>query len=377
LLTKQAIFVRINETITAQQLANVFIDHVYSKHGLPQVLVSDRDPRFNSTFWRTLFTALGTKLNLSTAYHPQTDGQTERTHRTIEQILRAYVHPFHDDWSTWLPLAEFAYNSRYHRSIHTTPFYANYGFHPTAPSSLLLPTDAFSDAASYLTNLKDIQEMIARELELEKAIQSEQANRHRRDLTFQIGDQVRLTSDHIMLADQPSSKFRHRYLGPFTVIDTIPSGSDKPTAYKLELPPSMSRVHPVFHVSRLLPWTPNPDDDFPDRATPPQPIASASDVTGNAYEVDKIMDVKIATDPDSRARPKADTLFFQVKWAPLYHDPVHDSWEPYRNLSKLDALMTFLRSPAYQDFTKTPAFTRFAAKYKAKVPKIVSFEANT
>jgi hypothetical protein len=89
MLTKQAIFVRANKSITSQQLAHVFIDHVFSKHGLPSVIVSDRDPRITLKFWQTLFTQLGSKLNLSTAHHPQTDGQTEITHRTIEQILRA------------------------------------------------------------------------------------------------------------------------------------------------------------------------------------------------------------------------------------------------------------------------------------------------
>jgi transposase InsO family protein len=348
MLTKQAIFVRINETITAQQLANVFIDHVYSKHGLPTILVSDRDPRFNSHFWRSLFTALGTKLNMSTAYHPQTDGQTEVTHRTIEQILRAYVHPCHDDWSTWLPLAEFAYNSQYHRSTHTSPFFANYGFHPSSPASFLLPPDASPDASDYLDNLRDIQQSVARELELEKAINSDQANRHRRDLRFQPGDQVRLSTEFLSLLNQPSSKLRSRYLGPFTVLDTVPSNCPNAVSYKLDLPASMSRIHPVFHVSRLLPWIPNPADNLPTRTTPPQPLPAATEyIHGDAYTVDRMLDVKIMPDPESRARPRADNIFFLVRWAAPYQDPSHDSWEPYRNLKRLDAIKSFLRSPAY------------------------------
>ncbi|GAX81106.1 hypothetical protein CEUSTIGMA_g8540.t1 [Chlamydomonas eustigma] len=215
MLTKQAIFVRANKTITAPQLANVFIDHVFSKHGLPSVIVSDRDTRITSDFWQSLFSHLGSKLNLSTAYHPQTDGQTEITHRTIEQILRAYVSPQHDDWSTWLPLAEFAYNSHVHSSTLQTPFYANYGFHPTAPPSLLLPTDSLSpDAAAYLDNLHDVQQSIIRELDLAKARQAESANRHRRDLTFKVGDRVRLSSEFLPLVDYPSTKFFYRFSNP-------------------------------------------------------------------------------------------------------------------------------------------------------------------
>jgi hypothetical protein len=376
MLTKQAHFVRINESITAPQLANVFIDHVYSKHGLPSLLVSDRDPRFNSLFWRTLFTALGTRLNLSTAYHPQTDGQTERTHRTIEQILRAYVHPCHDDWATWLPLAEFAYNNQYHRSTHTSPFYANYGYHPSSPTSFVLPPGASADAADYLSNLRDIQQIVAQELELEKAIMTTAVNKHRRDLRFKPGDQVRLSTEYLSLANHPSSKFRPRYLGPFTVLDTVPSNCPDAVSYRLDLPPSLSRLHPVFHVSRLLPWRSSPDDEFPSRHSPAQPIPPATDyLTGdNAFECDRILDVAVRTDPESRARPKAPNLFFKVKWAPPYHDPVHDSWEPYRNLKRLDAMKAFLRSPAYTAFLSTPAFQQFAAKHKAKVPKIVTFQ---
>ena len=122
---------------------------VFSKRGLPNVIVSDRDPRITSDFWQSLFKRLGSKLNLSSSHHPETDGQTERTHRTIEQILRAYVEPQHADWVTWLPIAEFAYNNSTHSSTHQTPFLANYGFNPTTPSSLAVPAPPSLMASSY------------------------------------------------------------------------------------------------------------------------------------------------------------------------------------------------------------------------------------
>eukprot|EP00798_Chlamydomonas_sp_ICE-L_P006474 gene6474-3111_t len=279
----------------------------------------------------------------------------------------------HEDWTTWLPLAEFAYNNSQHRSIGTTPFYANYGFHPTSPASFIVPSDVSPDAADYINNLKYVQALVSRELEFAKAQQAEYADRRRRPLQFHVGDQVRLSSDFISLYDQPSSKLRHRFLGPFTVLECIPATD--PTAYKLDLPPSMSRVHPVFHVSRLLPWAPNNEDEFPGRHIPNQPIPAAKDyVYGDAYEVDRILDVKIAQDPSSSARPKADNIFFLVKWAPPYQDPSEDSWEPYRNLKSLDAMKTFLHSPEYHAFTLTSAFQSFARKYKAKIPKVVRFD---
>jgi hypothetical protein len=368
MLTKQAFFARCNKTITATQFAHLFIDTVISKRGLPSVIVSDRDPRITSDFWQTLFNALGSRLNMSTAHHPQTDGQTEVTHRTIEQILRAYVSPLHEDWSTWLPIAEFAYNNAVHTATRQTPFFANFGYNPTIPSLHLTPSDP--DAAHYLDALRDVQASIARELEFAKAQAAEFANRHRRDLTFKVGDRVRLSTEFITLADYPSSKLRPRYLGPFTVTAVV-----SPVSYRLALPTSM-KLHPVFHVSRLLPWRDNDDAEFPDRPTPDQPIRNARDyIHGESYIVDKLLDVKIDTDPASTARPPSKCLMFKVRWAAPYADSEHESWEPMRALSRLDAFRVFLSSPAWQRFASSDAYKRWSTvpSNKRKLPKVVTF----
>jgi len=369
MFTKMAIFVPIHKSISSQQLAHVFMEHVVSKRGIPSVLVSDRDPRFTSDFWQSLFKRLGSRLNLSTSHHPETDGQTERTHRTIEQVLRAYVEPQHADWVTWLPIAEFAYNNSTHSSTHQTPFLANYGYNPTLPSSLAIPAPSSASATSYLDTIRDVQLSITRELALAKAQQAAQADTHRRHLSFQVGDRVRLSTRNLALLDHPSSKFRPRFLGPFTVSAVI-----SPVSVKLALPAAMSRVHPVFHVSKLLPWTDTSDSQFPDRPAPDQPIPAAKDfVYGAAYEVHSILDVKIAIDPESTARPKAPCLFFLVRWAAPYHDPSHDSWEPLRSLSKLDALRSFLSSPNWSSFAFSDDYKTFSLKYKSKLPKAVTF----
>lgn len=136
----------------------------------------------------------------------------------------------------------------------------------------------------------------------------------------------------------------------------------------------MSRVHPVFHVSRLLPWTDSSPADFPARNVPDQLIRDARDfVYGDNYEVDRLLDCRISTDPTSRARPKASCLFFLVKWSPPYNDPSHDSWEPMRALSKLTAFKDFLSTPAWQAFAASDAFKAFSLQYKSKVPKLVTF----
>lgn len=366
LLTKQAIFVRANKTITSVQLAHLFLDNVFAKKGLPSVIISDRDPRITSDFWQTLFRALGSKLNLSTAHHPQTDGQSEITHRTIEQILRAYVNPQHDDWATWLPIAEFAYNNHTSASTLQTPFFANYGYNPTTPATLLNPDS--SSASDYLDTIRDIQATITRELELAKARQAEQANRHRRELYFKVGDRVRLSTEHLTLADYPSAKLRPRYLGPFSISAVV-----SPVSYRLALPTSL-RMHPVFHVSRLLPWADSDAAEFPQRSLPDQPLRGAADyIYGKAFEVDSILDCKIDVDPHSRARPKASCLFFKVKWSPPYEDPEYDSWEPMRALTKLHAFRAFLRSAAWDKFAASDAYKEFAAKNRRKVPLSVTF----
>ena len=115
------------EDFSADKLAKIYVDEIVSRHGVPLDIISDRDARFSSHFWRTMQSAMGTKLNLSTAYHPQTDGQSERTIQTLEDMLRACVIDFRGSWDSHLPLIEFSYNNSYHSSINMAPFEALYG----------------------------------------------------------------------------------------------------------------------------------------------------------------------------------------------------------------------------------------------------------
>ncbi len=114
-------------------LAKIFFDTVVRLHGLPDDVVSDRDPKFTGHFWRALFKHIGVKLSMSTAYHPQSDGQTERDNRTLESILRNFVSTNFDNWDTLLPAAEFSYNNSKQKSTQETPFFLNYGMHPVTP----------------------------------------------------------------------------------------------------------------------------------------------------------------------------------------------------------------------------------------------------
>ncbi|KAJ0826839.1 putative nucleotidyltransferase, Ribonuclease H [Helianthus annuus] len=132
-LTKSAHFLPIREDFSAEKLAKIYVDEIVSRHGVPLDIISDRDARFSSHFWKTMQSALGTQLNLSTAYHPQTDGQSERTIQTLEDMLRACVIDFGGNWDSHLPLTEFSYNNSYHASIKMAPFEALYGRKSRSP----------------------------------------------------------------------------------------------------------------------------------------------------------------------------------------------------------------------------------------------------
>ncbi|KAE8969139.1 hypothetical protein PR002_g27525 [Phytophthora rubi] len=131
--TKMVHLIPVSDTVTAAETAAHYIGYVFRHHGLPESIVSDRDPRFTSAFWSSLFQLLGTKLSMSTAAHPETDGQTERVNRVLEDVLRSYATSF-ASWSSFLPLAEFALNNAEHASTGLTPFFANNARHPRVPT---------------------------------------------------------------------------------------------------------------------------------------------------------------------------------------------------------------------------------------------------
>jgi len=129
-MSKQGIFIPTHNTITSAELAKLFVLHVFSKHGVPSHVTSDRGSEFVSHFFRSLGEALDMKLHFTSGYHPEADGQTERTNQTLEQYIRIYCNYQQDNWSELLPLAEFAYNNAPHATTGVSPFFANKGYHP-------------------------------------------------------------------------------------------------------------------------------------------------------------------------------------------------------------------------------------------------------
>ena len=159
-LFKRAHFIPTHTSATAPETAKLFFNVIFKDHGLPRTIISDRDAKFTSKFWQQLFKELGTTLSMSTSFHPQTDGQTERTNRTLEEMLRAYVNYKQDNWDEYLPLAEFAYNNSKQASTGFTPFELDCGQHPITPPSLAItpntPVEATNEFLLHWNNMLKI-----------------------------------------------------------------------------------------------------------------------------------------------------------------------------------------------------------------------------
>ena len=281
-LTKMAHFVPCSNEIDAAGVARAFMTTVFRLHGLPSVLISDRDPKFTSEFWQTLFRSLGTQLNMSTARHPQTDGQSERMNRTIEEMLRAYVTPLKlNDWDEHLPALEFAYNDSVQASTGATPFFLNYGQHPRSVLDAVLPVQPHPGparpAVNYQRALQDRVTSAQRRIQLAQDRQARYVNKSRRDITFNVGDLVLLSSRGINppSASSHAAKFQPKFYGPFKILEVL-----SPVTYRLQLPDHW-QIHDVFNVCTLRQFysdgryqPPPPPVDFDEDGTPNFRVAS-------------------------------------------------------------------------------------------------------
>lgn len=246
-LTKYGHFVPYKEASNAEELAYVFKKIVIANHGLPEEIISDRDKLFTSKFWQSLMAQLGTNHKLSTAFHPQTDGQTERLNQTLEQYLRSYVNKQQDNWVELLPLAQFAYNSAVTDTTKTSPFFANHGYNPEVYKTPRKDIMRAEQATLEVEKLKLFQAQMARDIQFANERSQEYANKKRRmEPTLKRGDKVYLLRKHIK-TQRPSSKLDFKKLGPYEIEEVVSTVN-----YKLRLPKG-SKQHPVFHISLLEP----------------------------------------------------------------------------------------------------------------------------
>jgi len=316
-LTKMIHVVPTTKDVTARATARIFFETVFRHHGMPTAIVSDRDPRFTSAFWSSLHQLLDTELMLSTAYHPQTDGQTERANRTVEDMLRAFCDERQSNWDELITAVEFAYNSSIQASTGFSPFYLNTGREPVVPAALLASHTMESDNPAADSFVEDLRQALAdakRNLGAAQERQARASDRQRRAHEFSVGDKVLLSTEDLHLPGLGSRKLAVRYCGPFTV-----TGLVGPNAVTLDVAPNT--IHPTVNVSRVKPYR---DDNgrFPGRKDwfLPPPVVQIDGQ--DAWTVEAFM----------ARRKRGKTVQYLVRWAG--YPPDADSWLPAAQLKQ-------------------------------------------
>ena len=306
---------------TAYMVALLFVDMVGRLHGMPKSIVSDRDPLFISKFWRELFTLSGTKLRLSSSYHPQSDEQTEVANRIVEQYLRAFMHEKPSTWGSYLPWAEWSYNTSCHSTTGMTPFEITFGQKPLTYPQYIFGTSNVEAVDEILSQREVVFEMLLRKLLKTQSRMKANADRHRRDQEFKVGDWVMVKlrpQRQISVTGTTYSKLGKRYYGHFQVTECMGK-----VAYKLQLP-EYSRIHPVFHVSLLKPYI----------ATIAAPTAvDLPPLTSDNHPVVTPLAIVASKVIPSEAGPKHMVL---VQWRGL--PPEETSWEEWSALKILHHL---------------------------------------
>ncbi|KAL0560424.1 hypothetical protein IC582_000829 [Cucumis melo] len=254
-LTKSAHFVPGKSTYTASKWAQLYMSEIVRLHGVPVSIVSDRDARFTSKFWKGLQTAMGTRLDFSTAFHPQTDGQTERLNQVLEDMLRACALEFPGSWDSHLHLMEFAYNNSYQATIGMAPFEALYGKCCRSPVCWDEVGEQRLMGPELVQSTNEAIQKIRSRMHTAQSRQKSYADVRRKDLEFEVGDKVFLKVAPMrgVLRFEKRGKLSPRFVGPFEILERI-----GPVAYRLALPPSLTTVHDVFHVSMLRKYVPDP-----------------------------------------------------------------------------------------------------------------------
>ncbi|GJX96051.1 putative reverse transcriptase domain-containing protein [Tanacetum coccineum] len=247
-LTKSAHFLPMKKTNSMEKLMRLYLKEIVCRHGVPVSIILDRDRHFTSNFWRSLQETLGTNLDMSTAYHPQTDGQSKRTIQTLEDMLRACVIDFGSSWDRHLPLVEFSYNNSYHESIKAAPYEALYG---RKCRSLVCWSEVGDSQLTGLELIHDATEKIVQiknRLLTARSRQKSYADKRLKPLEFEVGDMVLLKVSPWkgVVRFGKRGKLSPRYIGPFKVLARIGL-----VAYTLELPEELKGIHSTFYISNL------------------------------------------------------------------------------------------------------------------------------
>jgi hypothetical protein len=320
------------QKVTASEVSQLVYDNVVRLHGFPEVIVSDRDSRFTSNFWKALWKLSGTQLAMSTSYHPQTDGQTENVNRAVQDILRAYVKDNRKDWDRHLTAVEIAINSSRHASTGYTPHFLSHNQEMRLPFGIALKEAMVSAkvpaAVTAMSDMAANDETARTRMADAQAQQEKAANRHRREESYAVGEQVMLNTKHLT---GYKHKLACRFIGPFAVVG---AGTGSVT---LDLPADM-RIHAVVNVDKVKRYVPSVGE-WPGRVqhSRPLPVRVAEDGTGE-YEVEAILGRKeeLESPSDStaaggRRTKKVMVLRYLVLWKGYSMDDC--SWERDTNLA--------------------------------------------
>jgi hypothetical protein len=323
-LTSMVHLIPTTTKVTASQTAWLYIKEIVRLHGVPESIVSDRDVKFTSLFWKELHRILGTRLLMSTSFHPQTDGATERANRSIGQILRSVVSNDQKNWAEKCPMVEFAINSSVSDTTGFSPFELNYGYVPAMgitgiEKAKYKGVQAFANQARW--NL-----MAAHDAIIERRVkQTHHANKLRKDApSYEVGDLVFLSTKNISIPKGRARKLVPRFIGPYKITAVHNDSSN----VSLELPEDLKRrrVHHTFHSSLVKPFIDNDDERFPKRDTHVLYDMGEGDVA--EWHVDEI----IGHQWNSKGG-----LELRVQWT------LGDvTWEPLQNCNELEALDRYL-----------------------------------
>jgi transposase InsO family protein len=314
--TKYALMIPFRRDYTTVQLAQVIKDRLFRHFGLPKSIISDRDKLFTSNYWATLMAEIGIQRKLSTAYHPETDGQTERTNRTMKTYLKIYCNHEQNNWVGLLPMAQLAYNNKRSEATGQTPYFANHGKHPNL-FDRTLPGPNAEAAIKTAEEMKEIHNEMSKKLEHAQRQSISYVNQKRKTAPqLKKGDKVYLKTLNLR-TKRPSKGLDNVKVGPFLI-----AKQNGPVTYTLELPPD-AKIHPRFHVNKLEPADPE---------TPLQRTFRYEPEEENEFEVEDLRGYRL----EPNQEPK-----WLVKW--VGYPEIDNTWEPESNLGNCQQILKSAR----------------------------------
>jgi hypothetical protein len=290
-LTKTAHFLSVHTTYNAKKYAEIYLDQIVHLHGIPKIIISDHRAQFIARFWEQLQDALGTKLIRSSAYHPQTDGQTKRVNQILEDMLRACALQYDKNWDKYLSLAEFSYNNSYQTILKMAPFEALYGRRCRTPLSWSQTGERKVFGPDLVMEAEDKVKIIQNNLKAAQSRQKSYADIRRRPLRFGV-----------------KGKLAPRYIRPFEILEI-----GGPVAYRLQLPSQLAAIHNIFHVSQLKKCVKIPTEIIDSQAIKIEP-----NLTYTEHPL-KVLDTK------ERSTRRETIRIYKIQWN--HHTEEEATWE--------------------------------------------------